>query len=160
QSFPSQFGHLALEFKRRYGWQCSFVVQHLGDCPRPSPEILQELPIHRLQPPRREGIIPWQQSFAVTLDQAQAVLEAVRGLPPIDFDLVVAHPNFAPTLFLPEVLRCPIVHYCEYYHGRRYRDLTYRVDLPPAEPAAFYPRCVNAPILSEIVGCTAGYAPT
>jgi glycosyltransferase involved in cell wall biosynthesis len=123
--------------------------------------MLQALSIHRLQPrPRPEGTIPWEQTFAVTLDQAQAVLEAVRALPSMDFDLAVAHPNFAPTLFLPEVLRCPLVLYCEYYHGIRHRDLTYRVDLPPAEPAAFYPRCVNAPILSEVVGCTGGYAPT
>jgi glycosyltransferase involved in cell wall biosynthesis len=161
QSFPSQFGQLALELTRRYGWQCSFIVQSLGDCPRPSPEMLEALPIQRFQPrPRPEGVIPWQQTFAVTLDQAQAVLEAVRALPSTDFDLVVAHPNFAPTLFLPEVLRCPLVLYCEYYHGVRHRDLTYRVDLPPAELAAFYPRCVNAPILSEVVGCTGGYAPT
>jgi glycosyltransferase involved in cell wall biosynthesis len=32
--------------------------------------------------------------------------------------------------------------------------------LPPAEPAPFFPRCINAPTLATLVDCDAGYSPT
>src|SRR5437588_730152 len=66
----------------------------------------------------------------------------------------------APTLFLPELLDCPFLNYCEYYFARQHCDLTYRIDLPPAEPAPFYPRCINAATLVSLIHCDAGYAPT
>jgi glycosyltransferase involved in cell wall biosynthesis len=75
-------------------------------------------------------------------------------------DLIVAHQTLAPTLFLPEIVRCPIVQYCEYYYAPSHGDLTYRVDLPAVEPASYYPRCVNAPILLDLVMADGGYAPT
>src|SRR5262249_35343301 len=90
----------------------------------------------------------------------EAVFDALRALPDLRPDLVVAHQTLAPTLFLPEIVSCPIVHYCEYYHGKSRRDLTYRIDLPPAQPAAFYPRCINGRILLELLTCQGGYAPT
>jgi glycosyltransferase involved in cell wall biosynthesis len=65
-----------------------------------------------------------------------------------------------PGLFLPELLDCPMVNYCEYYFTPSRRDLTYRIDLPPAEPAPFYPRCINAATLINLVAYDAGYAPT
>ena len=30
EAFPAQFGHLALELTRRYGWQCKFLVEDLS----------------------------------------------------------------------------------------------------------------------------------
>ena len=40
------------------------------------------------------------------------------------------------------------------------RDLTYRLDLPDVEPAPFYPRCINATALLNLVAADAGYTPT
>jgi glycosyltransferase involved in cell wall biosynthesis len=161
QVVPGQFGHLALEFTRRFGWECHFLTRDMGDCPSPSPEMLNHLRVERFQPPPRPaGIIPWQEAFAVTLETARALYDRARDLPLQDFDLVVAHPLLSPTLFLPEVVRCPIIHYCEYYHAVRNQDMTYRVDLPLAPLSPFYPRCINAPILTEILTCAGGYAPT
>jgi glycosyltransferase involved in cell wall biosynthesis len=37
--------------------------------------------------------------------------------------------------------------------------LTYRIDLPPAEPAPFFPRCINAATLASLLACDGGYAP-
>ena len=65
-----------------------------------------------------------------------------------------------PTLFLREVLDCPIIIYCEYYFATSHRDISYRIDLPPAEPAPFFPRCINAPTLAALVDCDAGYSAT
>ena len=66
----------------------------------------------------------------------------------------------APTLLLRELVDCPIIIYCEYYFANSHRDISYRIDLPPAEPALFFPRCINAPTLVTLVDCDAGYSAT
>src|SRR5262249_5363249 len=87
--------------------------------------------------------------------------EGARQRPEVRPDLVVGHGGRgALTLFLPELLDCPIINYCEYYFARRRRDISYRIDLPPAEPADFFPRSINAPTLVRLVSCDAGYSPT
>jgi glycosyltransferase involved in cell wall biosynthesis len=161
QAFPGQFGRLALELKRRYGWRCTFLVEKAGTCPSPTAEELAELTCYPITGnwPRGE-ITPWSQTFMRSLQQGQAVFDALKALPELRPDLLVAHQTLAPTLFLPEIVSCPIVHYCEYYYAFARRDLSFRVDLPPAQPTSFYPRCINAPILLEMTTCDAGYAPT
>jgi glycosyltransferase involved in cell wall biosynthesis len=52
------------------------------------------------------------------------------------------------------------VDYCEYYFAPRRRDLTYRLDLPPVEPSPFFPRCINAATLLNLVASDAAYTPT
>ena len=85
----------------------------------------------------------------------------IRSKPQLRPDLVVAHGGRgAPTLFLRDVLDCPIINYCEYYFATSHRDISYRIDLPPAEPAPFFPRCINAPTLAALVDCDAGYSAT
>jgi glycosyltransferase involved in cell wall biosynthesis len=163
-AFPAQFGRLGLELKKRYGWRCSFLVQSLSSCPTPSPEMLQELELHQLplaaEHKSKDGV-PWPQIYGLYLDQCQAVFEALRARPDLRPDLVVAHGGRgAPTLFLRDLLDCPIINYCEYYFATSHRDISYRIDLPPAEPAPFFPRCINAPTLVSLVDCDAGYSAT
>jgi glycosyltransferase involved in cell wall biosynthesis len=164
QAFPAQFGRLALELTRRYGWKCSFLIEDLSNCPTPTPEMLEKLQLHRLglsEEFRNHPPTPWPQSFGRSLDLSQAVFDAVRSRPWLRPDLVVSHaPDGTPTLFVPELLDCPIVNYCEYYFARNRQDLSYRLDLPPAEPAPFFPRCINAITLVNLVACDSGYAPT
>src|SRR5262245_49933774 len=161
QSFPGQFGRFALEMKRRHGWRCSFLVEAEGTCPAPTAEERAELPLHRIAPVLPKGeITPWRQTHQRCLQQGLAVYDGLAALPDLKPDLIVSHQTLAPTLFLPEIVTCPLVHYCEYYYGLNRRDISYRVDLPPAQPAPFYPRCINAPILQELVTCDASYAPT
>jgi glycosyltransferase involved in cell wall biosynthesis len=74
--------------------------------------------------------------------------------------LVVAHMGLGPALFLKEAYSCPFVGYCEYYLGLRGRDLTYRADLPPVGLAPFYPRCINAATLLDLLEVSSGYTPT
>lgn len=163
-AFPAQFGRLGLELKRRYGWRCSFLVQSLSSCPTPTPEMLRELELHQapLSAEHHSGDgVPWPQIFGMYLEQCQAVHEALRARPDLRPDLVVAHGGRgAPTIFLRDLLDCPIINYCEYYFATSHRDISYRVDLPPAEPAPFFPRCINAPTLAALVDCDAGYSAT
>jgi glycosyltransferase involved in cell wall biosynthesis len=162
QAFPAQFGRLALELTDAYGWECPFLIESYSACPTPSRAMLEHLPRFPIpiapRPPRQT---PWPQVHGAWLELCQAVYHGVKNLPGPRPDLVVAHGGQgAPTLFLPDLLDCPIVNYCEYYFPARHSDLTYRVDLPPAEPAPFYPRCINAPTLMGLLACDAGYSAT
>jgi glycosyltransferase involved in cell wall biosynthesis len=163
RAFPAQFGRVALELTRRHGWTCSFLIEHLSRCPSPSPDMLQRLHLYTLPRPdagRPEAPPPWPQTYGHALERARAVAEAVRARPELRPDLVVGHGGLVPTLLLREAVDCPIVDFCEYYFALRGRDLTYRLDLPPAEPSPFFPRCVNAASLASLEACDAAYAPT
>ncbi|QDV37936.1 glycosyltransferase [Tautonia plasticadhaerens] len=164
QAFPAQFGRLALELSRRYGWRCRFLVETYSSCPTPSGEMLEALEIHRVRDPREtpKGGVPWPRVFGRWLEQCLAYRSAYEGTIGDDRpDLIVAHGGQgAPIALLRELADAPIVNYCEYYFPNRFADLTYRVDLPPAELAPFYPRCINAPTLLALQASDAGYAPT
>jgi glycosyltransferase involved in cell wall biosynthesis len=104
---------------------------------------------------------PWPQIYGRYVLQCRAILEALRARPELRPDLAVANGGRgAPTLFLAEVLDCPIVTYCEYYFAQRASDLTYRLDLPPADPAPYFPRVINAPTLASLATSHAGLSPT
>ncbi len=139
-------------------------MQSLSSCPTPTPEMLQTLELHKMpltaEHRSSEGI-PWPQIYGHYLDQCQTVHDAIRAKPQLRPDLIVAHGGRgAPTLFLREVVDCPIIIYCEYYFAISHRDISYRIDLPPAEPAPYFPRCINAPTLVTLVDCDAGYSAT
>jgi glycosyltransferase involved in cell wall biosynthesis len=160
RAFPAQFGRLALELTRRYGWQCTCLFEHLSRCPTPSPDMLQRLELLPYSAGPRRDSPPWPQTHGHTLEVGRAVFAAVKARPDLRPDLVVGHGGLAPTLFLRELLDARFIDYCEYYFAPRQRDLTYRLDLPPAEPAPFFPRCINAATLLGLTACDAGYAPT
>jgi glycosyltransferase involved in cell wall biosynthesis len=163
-AFPAQFGRVGLELNRRRGWRSSFLVQSLSSCPTPTAEMLKELDLHQLPlaaEHRNSDGIPWPQIYGHYLEQCRSVHDAIRAKPELRPDLVVAHGGRgAPTLFVREAVDCPIVIYCEYYFAHSHRDISYRIDLPPAEPAPFFPRCINAPTLVTLVDCDAGYSAT
>jgi glycosyltransferase involved in cell wall biosynthesis len=163
QAFPAQFGRVALELVKRHGWRCSFLVEDLSSCPMPTREMLERLDIRRIPLPvsSSQPETPWPQIYGRWLELCQAVFESVRGQLDLRPDLVVGHGGRGPlTLLLREVLDCPIVNYCEYYFAARRRDISYRIDLPPAEPAECFPRSINAPTLAALVDADAGYSPT
>jgi glycosyltransferase involved in cell wall biosynthesis len=126
--------------------------------------MLQALELHQLPlaaEHRSSDGIPWPQIFGTFLEQCQTVYQALRSKSDLRPDLVVAHGGRgAPTLFLRDILDCPIINYCEYYFATSHRDISYRIDLPPAEPAPYFPRCINAPSLASLVDCDAGYSAT
>ncbi len=165
QAFPAQFGRLALELNRAHGWRCTFLVESLSTCPTPSAEMLERLEIYPIRVPsedRDHAPTPWPQIYGKFLGLCHAVADSVRALPELRPDLVVAHGGRgAPSVFLPDLLDCPIVNYCEYYFAKSHSDISYRVDLPPAsEVAPFFPRCINAPVLAALNNADAGYSAT
>ena len=163
-AFPAQFGHVALELTRRHGWECHFLVESMSNCPTPSPEMVEKLdvrPYPLSAEYRKRGPNPWPQIYGTFLELCDAAYQAIRARPELKPDLVVAHGGRgAPTALLRDLLDCPIINYCEYYFAVNHRDISYRVDLPPAEPAPHFPRCINAPVLVSLVDCDAGYSAT
>src|SRR5438309_8755190 len=116
--FPAQFGHLALELTKRYGWKCSCLFYTLSRALKPSQEMLTRLDLHQIPLPpgfRLQSNTPWTQSYGRYLELCEVAFEAVRAIPDLRPDLVVSHAGLGPTLFLPEVLDCPIINYCEYH---------------------------------------------
>ena len=126
--------------------------------------MLQALDLHQLplaaEHRSSEGI-PWPQIFGLYLEQCQSVFEAVSitARPPPRPGRRPRRPGRADAVSA-RVLDCPIINYCEYYFATSHRDISYRIDLPPAEPAPFFPRCINAPTLASLVDCDAGYSAT
>lgn len=163
-AFPAQFGHVALELDRRFGWTCHFLVEAASTCPPPTAAMLERLDVQPLPLSdvyRARGPLPWPQTFGHYLESCEAVFEAIRARPDLRPDLVVAHGGRgAPTALIRDLVDCPIINYCEYYFAPGHRDLSYRVDLPPAEPAPFFPRAINAPVLLALADCDAGYSAT
>lgn len=163
RAFPAQFGRLALELVNRYGWSCRFLVEHRSRCPSPTPEMLEKLPLFKLPLPSadpKSETPPWPQAFGQAMNIAEAVYNGAKALSGPKPDLIVGHGGLTPTLFLRQLYDCPIVDYCEYYFAPKRRDLTYRIDLPPVDPAHFFPRAINAPTLVNLTACDAGYSPT
>jgi glycosyltransferase involved in cell wall biosynthesis len=163
-AFPAQFGHVALEMTRRHGWECHFAVESISNCPTPSPEMLERLDVRSYPLSaeyRKRGATPWPQIYGKFLELCEAAYESIRRRPELKPDLVVAHGGRgAPTALLRDIVDCPIINYCEYYFGVSHKDISYRIDLPPAEPAPHFPRCINAPVLISLVDCDSGYSAT
>jgi glycosyltransferase involved in cell wall biosynthesis len=163
-AFPAQFGHVALELSRRHDWDCHFLVESVSTCPTPSKEMLERLDVRSYplsKEYRKREATPWPQIYAKFLELCEAAYEAIRKRPDLKPDLVVAHGGRGgPTPLLRDILDCPIIDYCEYYFAFDHRDISYRIDLPPAEPAPHFPRCINAPVLAGLVDCDSGYSAT
>ena len=165
QAFPAQFGRLAYELVKDHGWKGSFLIEDLSTCPTPTAEMLHALDIHKLHIPEEERDnkpTPWPQIYGKFLGLARVVYEAVKNRPDLRPDLVVGHGGRgSPTVFLAELLRCPIINYCEYFFAKSHSDISYRVDLPPAtEVAPFFPKCINAPVILGLANMDSGYSAT
>ena len=166
QAFPAQFGRLALELVRSRGWQCHFLVESLSACPTPSPEMLEALELRGI--PLSNAVkdhtpTPWPLIFEKFLGLCRGVHDGVAAWNDLKPDLVVAHGGRgAPTVFLPDIVSCPIVNYCEYYFAPAQADISYRIDLPAGaeDVAPFFPRCINAPVLAALTQADAGYSAT
>jgi glycosyltransferase involved in cell wall biosynthesis len=161
RAFPAQFGRIALELTKRYGWKCSVAVEHLSRCPTPSPEMLQVLDMHFLpRLPPTDISAAGAQRLTDAMQRAVVLARYFEGRKDLRPDLVVGHGGLLPTLFLRDIFDCPFVDYCEYYFAPSHCDLTYRQDLACNEQVFLDARCINAATLLNLTAVEAGYAPT
>ena len=133
QSFPGQFGRLALHPQPPPPLAEQFPHEGHGSCPSPTAEELAELPLH---PTRRmeRRITPWSETYAKSLEQGVAYYDALRALPDLRPDLVVKRTRRCQSrrCSCGDPPRCPIIQYCEYYYAKSGSDISYRIDLPVA----------------------------
>src|SRR5260370_21810846 len=83
-AFPAQFGQVALELTKRYGWKCSFLIDYLSPCPEPSQEMLRLLKLYQIPLPaefRSRKEVPWPQNYGRYLELCEAGDEALRAIP-------------------------------------------------------------------------------
>jgi glycosyltransferase involved in cell wall biosynthesis len=84
----------------------------------------------------------------------------LAGRPDVQPDLIVGHSGFGSTLFLPELYRCPIINYFEYFFRSRNSDIDFRPDFPCRPVDRLRVRARNAMLLLDLENCAAGYSPT
>lgn len=155
QNFPAQFGHIAAHLVKARGWRCTFVTQRPPGI-EDGIEKIQYIP--RGGPTRHHSF--HTRGFEGQVAHAEAVYRALKARPDIRPDLVVAHSGFGSSIFLREILDCPIINFFEYYYRRHNSDLDFRPDQPVSEKKALRSRVRNAMILLDLENCDLGYTPT
>jgi glycosyltransferase involved in cell wall biosynthesis len=99
-------------------------------------------------------------TFENAVWHAHAVYEACRAAKDLKPDLIVGHSGFGTTAFLPDLYDAPLVNHFEYYYRGRDSDMDFRPEFPPRPIDHLRARTRNAMILTDLVQCTVGYAPT
>lgn len=155
--FPAQFGHIAAWLARERGDRCTFVSETpAGDTAG----------IRHIRFARRGGATEHTHYCSRTVEntvwQAAAIYETLKPLRrTLEPDLIVGHPGYGPTAFLPELFpSTPIVSYSEFYYHAHGSDLDFRPDVPVPEYAALRASIRNAMLLLDLDQCTAAYTPT
>lgn len=155
QNYPAQFGHVAAYLVRELGWRCTFVSER---------EPGTDHGIEKLRYVKRGGATAQNsfhtRTFENAVAHAEGVYRALAARRDIRPDLIVGHSGFGSTVFLPEILECPIINFFEYYYRPHDSDMDFRPDVPVDPRKVLRSRVRNAMILLDLENCAAGYVPT
>jgi glycosyltransferase involved in cell wall biosynthesis len=154
-NFPGQFGPVASRLALRGDVECVFVTKQA----RGVREGIRCIPFE----PRggaTERTHHCARTFENAVWHAHAVYEACKAADDLHPDLIVGHSGFGTTVFLPELFDCPVVNLFEYYYRPHGGDMDFRPEFPPRPIDRLRARTRNAMILTDLVNCAAGYAPT
>ena len=155
QNYPAQFGHIAAHLVEQRGWRCTFVSEREGGLDKG---------IEKIQYITRGGATKhnsfYTRTFETAVAHAEAVYRALKARPDIKPDLAVGHSGFGSTLFVPELLDCPIINFFEYYYRAHDSDMDFRPDSPVNEKKVLRSHVRNAMIQLDLQNCDAGYVPT
>jgi len=155
QTYPSQFGHLARYLTERHGFQCTFVCRNVSGNIG-GVECIQ----YQLKGGATEQTHFCSRTFENGIWHAHGVYEALAARPDVRPDLVVGHSGFGSTMFLPQLYKCPIINYFEYFYYAYNSDIDFRPDFPPTDIERLRALARNAMILLDLEACSAGYSPT
>jgi len=155
QNYPAQFGFLARMLERHYGWETVFATKWEGKVSG------QKLVRYAAPPGVTEDVDFLARNFEATSRQSLAVYRAVRdaGLRG-KIDLVVGHSGFGSSLFLGDLLGCPVVNLFEFFYRTSAEGKPFRPEFPLDEAYKQRLRVLNACILLDLHRATAGYTPT
>ncbi len=155
QNFPAQFGHIAAHLVEQHDCECTFLSQR---------KSVSDAKIRRLQYQPQGGATertPYlTRTFENAVAHAAGVYMALKRVPEVKPDLIVAHAGFGSSLYLRELYDVPIINHFEYYYHTHNSDLDFRPELPPSEDKLLRGRTRNAMILLDLDNCDVGYTPT
>lgn len=156
QNFPAQFRYIAPRLVQDHGWRCTFLTAAQKD--RDLPGVEKRLYKSRLGASLANH--PCTRNFENTVVEAHAVYEALKSMPDLEPDLIVAHTGFGSSLFLPLLYDAPIINFMEYFYRVTGGTLGYRPEVPVAEETLLRLKTKNAMILLDLENCTRGWTPT
>src|ERR1700722_6518436 len=155
QNFPSQFRYIAPRLMKEYDWQCSFCTERAeGEMPG----------VRKILYKTRGGATVANSIFTRNFGNAVAHtprgFEAMKQNPDVKPDLVIAHPGFGSSLFLPFLYDAPVINFLEFLYSPVGQDLGFRPEMPVGETELLRSRTNNAMILLDVVNCDRGWTPT
>jgi glycosyltransferase involved in cell wall biosynthesis len=156
QAYPSQFGPIAEWMSRTKEHRVTFVSTDPSRWHGAIENIQHAFP----PDPKAGQLVPWMRDFPRKLQRCRGVVKALKKRPDVRPDLVVGHSGFGSTLFIREVLDCPIVNYFEYFNDSQQNDMLYRIDFDHSDEYRCWRRSANAIFLLDLENCDVGYSPT
>jgi glycosyltransferase involved in cell wall biosynthesis len=155
QNFPAQFRYIATRLAAEHGWTISFATERQED----------ELPGIRkiIYKPRGGATLnnhTCTRNFENAVAHAHGVYEALKLVPEVQPDLVIAHTGFGSSLFLPYLYDAPIINFLEFFYHPVGQDMGFRPELPVSEVDLLRIKTKNAMILLDVVNCDRGWCPT
>jgi len=156
QAYPSQFGPIADWMSRSKEHRVTFVSTQPSRWHGAIENIQHDYPAD----PKRGALVPWLRDFPRKLQRCRGVVQALKRRPDVRPDLVVGHSGFGSTLFIRELLDCPIVNYFEYFNDSQQNDILYRSEFDHPDWYYLWRRSANAMFLLDLENCDSAYAPT
>ncbi len=154
QNYPAQFGILAAELMRRYGWKVTYLTKWEGKT--------DALPMIKFKNAggTTDKVHFLARNFDTCSRAAVGAWQAVREAGLKDVDVVLGHSGFGSTLLLGDLLGCPVVNLFEYFYRPESTENSFRTDYPAEAEYVRRIRVLNATILLDLEQAVAGYTPT
>lgn len=158
KNFPAQFRHLAEFFGRETDSEVVFLTQNL----RPEWVIPGVKKVLFSTEDLADPIHSFAHGFDAMCRQGVAVLEACKRLRSKGFipDVIIGHSGWGQTIFLRDVYPdAAFVGYFEWYYNAKSKDSLFDGKTFSEEVLAQM-RCLNTPMLHDLVSCDQGVTPT
>ncbi|GAA0745877.1 glycosyltransferase family 4 protein [Ideonella azotifigens] len=159
QNFPGQFGHMALAWAARPGWD----VRALGRETSPGLPGFQKLYRYKLARLGRKEQHPYLRQMEAATLHGQATARAMLQLRQSGFtpDVILAHPGWGETLYAKDVYPdSKLVHLCEWYYNAEGADLGFDPEFPLTFDDRARIRTWNALHTLNLTNCDVAISPT
>jgi glycosyltransferase involved in cell wall biosynthesis len=133
----------------------TFGVPQATPEPTPAEQIIDGIRVVLYDP-----LDPEPTGFDGQIARAHTVYQTLRAHPEIKPDLVVGPCIYASSMFLPDLYRCPVINYLDYYYRREESYVDFRPEFPPDELDICRARAHNALVMQDLDACAAAYSPT
>jgi len=159
QNFPGQFGHLAMTWAARPGWD----VRALAHETAPGLAGFHRLARYRLARQAHAHQHPYLRQMEAATLHGQAAARAMLDMRRSGFipDVIVAHPGWGETLYAKDIYpNAGLIHLCEWYYSADGADLGFDPEFPTTLDDRTRIRTWNALHTLNLTHCDAAVSPT